>query len=106
MKLQFMIALLVMAVVCAAKSPNQIGEFESKDGGSCRLLSIDMGPRVRGMVVECNCKTSAGLQKTYACSYYYTGEFNNCLGEEEVFRQTEREMAGTFHHCPCRSTVV
>ena len=96
MKLQFMIALLVMAIVCAAKSPNHIGEFKSKDGGSCRMMKVDMGPKLHAIVVECNCSDSVGLQQTYACSYYYTGEFDNCFAEEEVYRQTELEMAGTF----------
>lgn len=58
---------------------------------------IDMGPKVRAMVIECSCKDSAGHEQAYACSYYFDGDFNNCLDEKKVYKQTEYEMAGMIN---------
>lgn len=96
--IRVIIAVVAMTVsVYAAKSPNQIGEFEAKDGATCKMLKLDMGDNTHAIVMECSCKDKAGLQQSYACSYYFDGDFEKCSDEEKVYGQTKHEMAGTYN---------
>ena len=95
--------LLVLAVtvetVYSGKNPNLIGEFNSKDGATCNLLKLDMGENTHALVMECSCFDSGGQKRTYACSYFYKGDFEKCIDEEKVYRETETGLAGLFVCC-------
>lgn len=99
MKTLAILALLLMTVIVYGqgsthKSPNLIGGFDAKDGATCKMLKLDMGQNSRAVLMECTCKDLGGPPLSYACSYYFEGDFEKCPEEEKIYRQVERGLAG------------
>ena len=94
MKLQFLVLAATTAAVCCGKDPNSIGEFQAKDGATCKLLKLDMGGNTHAVVMECRCIDTAGQKKNYACSYFYKGDFEKCTDEQKVYDETANGLEG------------
>lgn len=92
---------LSVAAVYAYEAPQRIGEFESKDKATCKLLKLTMGDNNHAIVMECTCNESTDhvtkKKNNYTCSYYYDGDFEKCSRDQEkLYLETGRILRGRY----------
>lgn len=92
-KLLFLAA-VVATVYC--DSHKSIGEFNAYDGATCKMLKLNMPEDTHAVIMECTCTDSAGKKKVYACSYYYDGEFDKCIDEDQVYKESITGLKGLW----------
>ena len=98
MKVLLVLAAITAAVYCS-KDPHSIGEFQAHDEATCILFKLDMGGNSHAVVMECSCIDTAGLKKSYTCSYFYSGDFEKCTDEQKVYDQSSNGLRGERQNC-------